>query len=169
MEEENLASSSCLGRERLRWRVQTGIAVAVVVATLLLSQGSQQASAQSSAGGLPALMTRVKAAEEKIQVGDVKIKELEAATNQLKVTTDQLKTANNQLKEKTQFMSVKDGNTVFTGTNLLVVNGSGQTGGMTNGKGNLVVGYNEDLKGNDRTGSHNLVVGGITATRPGAA
>ncbi|MGE3164134.1 MAG: hypothetical protein AB7O52_04470 [Planctomycetota bacterium] len=58
----------------------------------------------------------------------------------------------------------------LTGVNLQIVNGSGATNGnpaspnsvngMTNGTGNLIVGYNEfGTGGNNRTGSHNLVVG----------
>ena len=46
------------------------------------------------------------------------------------------------------------------GANLQIVDGSGATAGSLNGLGNLIVGYNE-LRGggDDRTGSHNIVVG----------
>ena len=49
---------------------------------------------------------------------------------------------------------------VFTNVNVHVRDGSGNTDGSVNGRGNLIVGYNEDV-GSDatRTGSHNLVVG----------
>ena len=49
---------------------------------------------------------------------------------------------------------------VVSGANLYVNNGTGSTGGPVNGLGNLVIGYNE-LRGagDDRSGSHNLVVG----------
>jgi hypothetical protein len=48
----------------------------------------------------------------------------------------------------------------FRGVNVHVVNGTGTTDGTVNGLGNLIVGYNE-LRStpNDRTGSHNIVVG----------
>lgn len=50
----------------------------------------------------------------------------------------------------------------FSGVNVQVVDGSDDTGGTTNGLGNLIVGYNEDA-GTDgadtRTGSHNVVIG----------
>jgi len=48
----------------------------------------------------------------------------------------------------------------FGGVNLQIVDGSGSTEGMT-GLGNLIVGYNEfgNPGGDDRTGSHNVVVG----------
>ena len=48
----------------------------------------------------------------------------------------------------------------FHGVNVQIVNGSGSTTGLVDGLGNLIVGYNE-LRGagDDRSGSHNLVVG----------
>ncbi len=48
----------------------------------------------------------------------------------------------------------------FSGVNVQIVSGSGSTGGTKNGKGNLIVGYNETRgTGDDRTGSHNIIVG----------
>ena len=60
----------------------------------------------------------------------------------------------------------------FSGVNVQVVNGAGKTGdvsgGLKNGLGNLIVGYQELREAdefpatddtNDRSGSHNLVVG----------
>ena len=63
------------------------------------------------------------------------------------------------LETKTQYLSVTGTNTVFRGTNVFVQSGSGSTGGTLNGLGNLIVGYNENALGYERTGSHNLVVG----------
>lgn len=69
----------------------------------------------------------------------------------------------------------------FTGVNVQIVNGSGATNGnpasptsvtgVTNSVGNLIVGYNETGVGaNNRTGSHNLVVGtGLQYERWGGA
>ncbi|HYB97714.1 MAG TPA: hypothetical protein VEC57_01135 [Candidatus Limnocylindrales bacterium] len=48
---------------------------------------------------------------------------------------------------------------VVTGVNLQIVSGSGSTAGETNGLGNLIVGYNEGVGAQERTGSHNIVVG----------
>ncbi|MCP4136459.1 MAG: hypothetical protein GY754_36155 [bacterium] len=49
---------------------------------------------------------------------------------------------------------------VFSGVNVQILNGTGSTDGEVNGLGNLVIGYNESRTyGNDRTGSHNMVVG----------
>jgi len=58
--------------------------------------------------------------------------------------------------------SIEDGGTTvrFTGVNVQIVSGSGATDAPVNGTGNLIVGYNEARGGgNDRSGSHNVVVG----------
>ena len=52
----------------------------------------------------------------------------------------------------------------FSGVNVQIVDGSGDTGGPVNGAGNLIVGYSEREDWSDigpvaRTGSHNLIVG----------
>ena len=49
----------------------------------------------------------------------------------------------------------------FTDVNVQVVDGSGDTSGDVNGRGNLIVGYNLTEAGEIRTGSHNLVVGDL--------
>ncbi len=52
-----------------------------------------------------------------------------------------------------------NGTITFSNVNLQLVNGRGATG-LSNGKGNLIVGYNEPRGGGDvRSGSHNIVVG----------
>lgn len=55
----------------------------------------------------------------------------------------------------------EDGNqdAVFEGCNVRVLSGSGSTIGQVNGEGNLIIGYDENTVGADRSGSHNLVVG----------
>ena len=53
-----------------------------------------------------------------------------------------------------------NGDVVFEDCNVHIRSGSGATDGLTNGNGNLVIGYNEDASGTkDRTGSHNLIIG----------
>jgi hypothetical protein len=48
----------------------------------------------------------------------------------------------------------------FAGVNVQIVDGTGDTDGDVNGRGNLIVGYNEDTtNGVERSGSHNLIVG----------
>jgi hypothetical protein len=56
-------------------------------------------------------------------------------------------------------VSRKNDTITFSGVNVQVVNGRGSTG-QVNGRGNLIVGYNELRGGGDeRTGSHNIIVG----------
>ena len=65
------------------------------------------------------------------------------------------------LTDLTQHLSRSGDDLYVAGANLHIVDGSGDTSGTVNGLGNLIVGYNE-LRGNgtdDRTGSHNLIVG----------
>ena len=73
---------------------------------------------------------------------------------------DTLETENAALKATLAGVS-RDGDTLlFTGMNLQVTNGAGQTHSSSNGLGNVIIGYNEDPGGaQDRTGSHYLVVG----------
>jgi hypothetical protein len=47
----------------------------------------------------------------------------------------------------------------FIGANVYVQSGTGSTDGTVNGLGNLIVGYDENLGDNEKSGSHNLVVG----------
>jgi hypothetical protein len=48
----------------------------------------------------------------------------------------------------------------FSGVNIYINNGAGATDDAVNGTGNLIVGYNElRAEGNDRSGSHNIVIG----------
>jgi hypothetical protein len=64
------------------------------------------------------------------------------------------------LENKTQYMSVSGTDVFFTGCNVHIRDGSGDTDGDVNGLGNLIVGYNELRgSGDDRSGSHNIVVG----------
>ncbi len=62
------------------------------------------------------------------------------------------------LNDKTQCMMATSTDTYITDCNLHVRSGSGATDGPTNGRGNLIVGYDESLS-DTKTGSHNLVVG----------
>lgn len=49
---------------------------------------------------------------------------------------------------------------IFEGVNVQIVSGTGNTDGAPNGRGNLIVGYNEERQSyNERAGSHNIVVG----------
>ncbi|MCK5232418.1 MAG: hypothetical protein KAR13_19250, partial [Desulfobulbaceae bacterium] len=77
---------------------------------------------------------------------DDRISTLEATVNQLAVLLTNV---------------TRNGNDItFSGVNLHIVNGTGTTDGTVNSLGNLIVGYNETRgTSDDRTGSHNIVVG----------
>ena len=59
-------------------------------------------------------------------------------------------------------VSLNGNDITFSGVNVHVNNGTGTTSGAVNGLGNLIVGHNEARfgGGDDRSGSHNIVVGG---------
>ena len=58
-----------------------------------------------------------------------------------------------------QYISI-DGETVLiSGANLQVVSGEGSTEAPVNGTGNIIVGYDENTSSDDKSGSHNLVIG----------
>ena len=64
----------------------------------------------------------------------------------------------------------RDGDDIsITGANLHIVNGTGDTDGLVNGLGNVIVGYNQSrtdpsIVPDDRTGSHMVVVGATTTS-----
>jgi hypothetical protein len=47
----------------------------------------------------------------------------------------------------------------FAAVNVQIVSGSGTTNGTVNGKGNLVIGYDEDPAAKAQSGSHDLILG----------
>ena len=67
-------------------------------------------------------------------------------------------------EDKLQYITGGANEVVISGANLRIVNGLGDTA-TTNGLGNLIVGYNESRgvffpgSSDNRTGSHNMVVG----------
>ena len=86
----------------------------------------------------------------------------EAELDDLLAQNEELLTRIEELETKLANVSVNESDITFTGVNVHIVSGSGSTDGYLNGLGNLIVGYNElrdDYYGNDRTGSHNIVVG----------
>merc|ERR1712160_113373 len=67
-------------------------------------------------------------------------------------------------EEREEFRScmeedVEGGNIFFTGCNVHIRSGKGSTDAPTNGKGNLIIGYNKSAEGVSRGGSHNLIIG----------
>jgi len=77
--------------------------------------------------------------------------------------TNQVTALNNRiaaLEDLLQHFSRIGDEITISHANLNIVNGSGSTDGLVDGLGNLIVGYNEPRgTGNDRSGSHNIVVG----------
>jgi hypothetical protein len=100
----------------------------------------------ANAGDIAALTGRMWVAEDDIDVLGMRM-----ATAESNISALQTKLAS---------VSVVGNDFIFTGVNVNIRNGTGATGGGANGRGNLIVGYNE-LRGSGdvRTGSHNLIVG----------
>ena len=64
------------------------------------------------------------------------------------------------VETKTQSMSATSDLVTFSNVNVRIVSGTGTTEGAVNGRGNLILGYNEARgSGSLKTGSHNLVLG----------
>ena len=83
---------------------------------------------------------------------------LTGAINELVARLNAADNATSALETKTTSMSVSGNNLYFTGLNVHIRNGAGSST-TVNGLGNLIVGYDEDIGNDTKTGSHNLVVG----------
>jgi hypothetical protein len=89
------------------------------------------------------------------EVGDA----IRAYVTNLEKRIDQLERKLANVNEILNGVSRTNGTITFSNVNLQLVNGRGATA-ETNGKGNLIVGYNEYRGGGDaRSGSHNIIVG----------
>jgi hypothetical protein len=85
---------------------------------------------------------------------------LQAADDDIWLSLDDLETSRETADNFLNFVTVSStGNIVFEDTNLIVRNNSGSTDGDTDGKGNIIIGYNEIDDDSARSGSHNLVLG----------
>jgi len=90
----------------------------------------------------------------------VRIESLETQVADLEAENGAQQAEIDELKAKLASVSVDGDRVVFEGVNVQIVNGTGTTDGTPNTLGNLIVGYNELRDyGNDRRGSHNIVVG----------
>jgi len=112
-------------------------------------------------GEIATLKTKLAAAEADIALLDP------AAVSALDIRLDVVE-GNNALKlgpyvdvVTSTLNGVVGPNILFTRANVHVRSGSGNTRGLLNGLGNLIIGYNEAQPGVEyaRTGSHNLVAG----------
>jgi hypothetical protein len=108
-------------------------------------------------------VTRAKLAPDSVGTGKI----VDGAVTQAKLSAglaamiDDLKAQVATLEAKLAAVSVNaDGDLVISGANLFIQSGNGATDAAVNGKGNLIIGYNEDPLGLlVRTGSHNVIVG----------
>ncbi len=125
-----------------------------------------------------ALKGTTAALEDKVQALELSNQALELSNEALSVDVAGLKDANTLLQAELQQASggtntnlpkklacISDQSTatdlVFEGCNVRILNGLGATDSLDGtGRGNLIIGYDEDGAGdNDRSGSHNLVIG----------
>lgn len=140
-------------RAARRARLQTSLAFAALTGAIFLSPGNRAAIAQGYGMTLQQLAARLTTAESNVS---------------------KLQNRATALETKTQFMTANtDGKwTTFSGCNVYIQNGLGATNGnpqspfdpktaVTNGLGNLIIGYNQsgNFRGDQRGGSHNLVLG----------
>jgi outer membrane murein-binding lipoprotein Lpp len=91
-----------------------------------------------------------------------RVTDLEALVGELQDKVDAFEDQGSRIEAVEDLLAhfSRSGDEIFiTGANLHVVNGLGDTE-TTNALGNVIIGYNEErVSGNDRTGSHMLVVG----------
>ncbi|MFW5640517.1 MAG: hypothetical protein ACOC0H_05075, partial [Thermodesulfobacteriota bacterium] len=82
-----------------------------------------------------------------------RVEELEAQVETLTVQVNELQYLLQHFR--------RDGDDIYVeGANLHVVNGTGETDGDVNSRGNIIVGYNELRQhNNNRRGSHNIIIG----------
>ena len=83
---------------------------------------------------------------------------LTGAINELVARLNAADSATSALESKTTSMSISGDNLYFNGLNVHIRNGAGSST-TVNGLGNLIIGYDEDIGNDTKTGSHNLVVG----------
>jgi len=106
----------------------------------------------------------VVAASDALMVLKTAVGDATSLTCEQAQTTGDLQARVTQLEALLAHFTVEGNNLVLSGMNLQIINGEGSTG-TVNGLGNLIVGYDEtDVNKNDepiddKTGSHNLVIG----------
>jgi hypothetical protein len=109
-------------------------------------------------------------AAAQVSANQSNIAALQAAVASLQSSVAALETANITLQSQVSSLEARladfshfstSGNDIYiTGANLHVRNGTGTTDGTPNNLGNLIVGYDEPRSsGNNKSGSHNIVVG----------
>ena len=138
---------------------------AIAAATIAGPAGPQGPKGDMGDPGItPAEITELRDAVEALTK---KAESQEASITALRAELDVVKT--NNVLALGDYVSVNPSaqngvtgpNIIFTGANLHIRSGAGATDAAVNGKGNLIIGYDE-MRGateTSRTGSHNLVIG----------
>lgn|GEM_PF-889708 len=162
--ESEPAQTDCRpGRRRDGMRLAALVALCASACAILIYAGNRPANAQDYGGPFQRLLQRIVALEDLTKTQATEISALRAALLTEAAARDSADAALEDraaaLEDRTQYIEVSDGEMYIANTNLHVVNGLGTTD-TANGKGNLIVGYNEPrAEGNDRSGSHTVVVG----------
>jgi len=143
-----------------RLRVQAGLAFVALVGVIAVAPGSRAALAQGYGVTLQQVAASLATAQSSITA--------------MQSRTTALENRATTLEGKTQFITASANGkwTAITGANLFIQNGLGSTNGIpgipfstympvTNGLGNLIIGYNAygNTRGDARNGSHNLILG----------
>jgi uncharacterized protein YoxC len=106
------------------------------------------------------LETTVGALQTTVNTQSSQISSLQTTNSTQSSAISSLQTTVSDLSDKLQYVSVSGTEMYITGANLNIRNGLGATdggSGVTNGLGNLIVGYNENELHSPRGGSHNIV------------
>jgi len=147
-------------------RTLRGVRTSLLFGGLLATVGLS--SVHADQGGIPAqvaaLQQAVQMLQQQVRAQNTAITQLTAVVNSQSQLIGQLQQQNQALQATLGCMSKTGNDVYFTGCNVHVVNGTGNTTESVNGLGNLIVGYNEDagfsgFPSSVRTGSHNLVLG----------
>jgi prefoldin subunit 5 len=121
-----------------------------------------QARVAALEGQVSGLQSTVGAQASQITTLQATVSTQAAQIGSLQSAVSGLQSSEADLQNKLQFVTVEGTEMFITGANLNIRNGGGWTAD-TNGLGNLIVGYNENVNASDsqqpRGGSHNLVVG----------
>lgn len=92
--------------------------------------------------------------------GSVNVAALAQTVAQLEAALAQALARIEALEQKTAALSVEPDKLIVEGVNLHIRSGAGRTDATPNGRGNLILGYDEArISGSEKTGSHNLVLG----------
>lgn len=140
-----------------------GTGVAIIAAVIGFSGSSRGVEAQGPAGDVTACV--------RLYTGHVRMgwqgRQLTCSAGEFALllgsgeSVANLEERLNALEEQVPACVSEDDNAdaVFEACNVRVISGSGATNGAVNGKGNLIVGYDESVTNADWSDSHNLIVG----------